>query len=828
MNWTSRPQLISFIRDHRSTLPHSYALRTARPGLAPDSFCLTKAVTDPKFAEQGADDSEQVNMAFESETFLGLAAPAAPGLDRTSDGGASRLRSRSEAGGKPQAAQRHLPSRPEPLGWPGRRPELPARLLRLAHPRQHQLPHQPLQFATPPKRSDSMPSPSSQPLPLCLPATLSSAASAAATTATPPAAVSAASSSSSAVVAQGGDEADIGTDGSRAAALQDGYDQVVFEFTKVPAEDFAREITLMFLPVFTAIQPDELTSVAWHGRDKELRAPNVVKFTRVFNHVNFWVQKCILETTSLSNRATVLAHFIKIAKKLYELQNLHGTFAVVAALQSQPIFRLKKTWSSLPRKHVEAFERLSDLFSANSNHERLRRLMQDIRQPVIPYLGLYMNDLVYIDTCHPSTGGLESQARKDKMNNICRVLSDYQQSQYSFQSKEHVRRYLEGQTYIEEMQSFVEAANYKTSRDLEPHDSGGSGGGGLVAASGAGIHQHDSLRLPEGSEPGHRGRLDSQGSDSRTSAGHRKSKSFSDASVVGCCSATPVQQAGVQRHLTIGPNSEIHHRNLIDDSPAFATGCACAVTPAASAACDRSLGQLSSCSQSPNASATPLMSGLAVRGAASVAPNRQIEEALRMAPVICQGALQRKVVYKSGRKQTRSSYVRFWAELVVTENGSHPLIRLYAAAKPFASDRREDFKRQCKKQQDLSDASVVVFENTSQCSDPEHTFQINFDLSDRVGSFRLNSSEGKFCSYKYRVSPGSRRQTRDFWVAQIKRAIQQSKKEKSLIDFEEDSAEAGAAAAAPSGVAAKRAAAGNLNNNRSESSLHVIEESTQL
>uniref|UniRef100_A0A1I8IA02 Uncharacterized protein n=1 Tax=Macrostomum lignano TaxID=282301 RepID=A0A1I8IA02_9PLAT len=214
MNWTSRPQLISFIRDHRSTLPHSYALRTARPGLAPDSFCLTKAVTDPKFAEQGADDSEQVNMAFESRQRLRAltahrtAAPRACGPDP-----------------RPEV------DRPEPLGWPGRRPDLPARLLRLAHPRQHQLPHQPLQFATPPKRSDSMPSPSSQPLPLCLPAALSSAASAAATTATPPAAVSAASSSSSAVVAQGGDEADSGTDGSRAAALQDGYDQVVFEFT---------------------------------------------------------------------------------------------------------------------------------------------------------------------------------------------------------------------------------------------------------------------------------------------------------------------------------------------------------------------------------------------------------------------------------------------------------------------------------------------------------------------------------------------------------------------------------------------------------------------
>uniref|UniRef100_A0A1I8F6N4 Ras-GEF domain-containing protein n=1 Tax=Macrostomum lignano TaxID=282301 RepID=A0A1I8F6N4_9PLAT len=417
MNWTSR-QLISFIRDHRSTLPHSYALRTARPGLAPDSFCLTKA-----------------------ETFLSDIAAAVRDLTAHRTAAlAPAVQIRGRRSRKPQAAQRHPPSRPEPSAGPAAGLTYRPDSFRLAHPRQHQLPHQPLQFATPPKRSDSMPSPSSQPLPLCLPATLSRIRRR--TTATPPAAVSAASSSSSAVVAQGGDEADIGTDGSRAAALQDGYDQV-------PAEDFAREITLMFLPVFTAIQPDELTSVAWHGRDKELRA-------QMF----------------LSNRATVLAHFIKIAKKLYELQNLHGTFAVVAALQSQPIFRLKKTWSSLPRKHVEAFERLSDLFSANSNTR---------------------DCAVSCRTSGSPTGGLESQARKDKMNNICRVLSDYQQSQYSFQSKEHVRRYLEGQTYIEEMQSFVEAANYKTSRDLEPHDSGGSGGGGLVAASGAGIHQHDSL-----------------------------------------------------------------------------------------------------------------------------------------------------------------------------------------------------------------------------------------------------------------------------------------------------------------------------------------------
>uniref|UniRef100_A0A1I8FNR9 Ras-GEF domain-containing protein n=1 Tax=Macrostomum lignano TaxID=282301 RepID=A0A1I8FNR9_9PLAT len=518
--------------------------------------------------------------------------------------------------------------------------------------------------------------------------------------------------------------------------------------------DFAREITLVPALVFTSHPAGRADQRGLARPGQGAARPNVVKFTRVFNHVNFWVQKCILETTSLSNRATVLAHFIKIAKKLYELQNLHGTFAVVAALQSQPIFRLKKTWSSLPRKHVEAFERLS-----NSNHERLRRLMQDIRQPVIPYLGLYMNDLVYIDTCHPSTGGLESQARKDKMNKHLRVLSDYQQSQYSFQSKEHVRRYLEGQTYIEEMQSFVEAANYKTSRDLEPPRLRRQWRG---AVCGRFWRRHPPARLAAAARKlraGPPGPSGQSGLRLQTSAGHRKSKSFSDA------------RLRMRGH------------------------------PGRVGRLRRSLGQLSSCQSVAQrvGDSADVRPGCPRR--ASVAPNRQNRRGAQNGASDLPGRAPAQVVYKSGRKQTRSSYVRFWAEL-------SPADRLYAAAKPFASDRREDFKRQCKKQQDLSDASVVVFENTSQCSDPEHTFQINFDLSDRVGQLPAELLGGKFCSYKYRVSPGSRRQTRDFWVAQIKRAIQQSKRRSRSSTSRRTRAEAGAAAAAPSGVAGEAGGCG--------------------
>lgn len=81
---------------------------------------------------------------------------------------------------------------------------------------------------------------------------------------------------------------------------------------RISAEELANQLTLLDFQVFSAIRADELKSCSWTKKNKQTVAPNIVAFTRRFNHTSFWTVQEILSEEHPRQRADVLSHFIKV------------------------------------------------------------------------------------------------------------------------------------------------------------------------------------------------------------------------------------------------------------------------------------------------------------------------------------------------------------------------------------------------------------------------------------------------------------------------------------------------------------------------------------
>ncbi|XP_012576788.1 PREDICTED: ras-specific guanine nucleotide-releasing factor RalGPS1 [Condylura cristata] len=517
------------------------------------------------------------------------------------------------------------------------------------------------------------------------------------------------------------------------------YDAVVFDVLKVTPEEFASQITLMDIPVFKAIQPEELASCGWSKKEKHSLAPNVVAFTRRFNQVSFWVVREILTAQTLKIRAEILSHFVKIAKKLLELNNLHSLMSVVSALQSAPIFRLTKTWALLNRKDKTTFEKLDYLMSKEDNYKRTREYIRSLKMvPSIPYLGIYLLDLIYIDSAYPASGSImENEQRSNQMNNILRIIADLQVScSYDhLTTLPHVQKYLKSVRYIEELQKFVEDDNYKLSLRIEP----GSSSPRLVSSK-------EDLAGP---------------SAGTSSARFGRRPTCPDASVAGGLPTPPVprhrkshslgnnmmcQLSVVESKSATFPSEKARH--LLDDSVLEPRSPRRGLPLTSSSAVTNGLSLGSSESSEFS---EEMSSGLESRGRlyATLGPNWRVpvRNSPRTrscvyspaGPCICapgssaavptmEGPLRRKTLLKEGRRPALSSWTRYW----VTLAGS---TLLYYGAKSLRGTDRKHYKSTPGKK-----VSVVGW-MVQLPDDPEHPdiFQLNNPDKGNVYKFQAGS-----------------------------------------------------------------------------------------
>ncbi|XP_034126688.1 ras-specific guanine nucleotide-releasing factor RalGPS1 isoform X1 [Drosophila guanche] len=517
-------------------------------------------------------------------------------------------------------------------------------------------------------------------------------------------------------------------------------DAVIMSALRVPADVLANQITLLDFPVFALIQPDELSSCAWTKKDKHVVTPNIVAFTKRFNHTSFWTVQEILNGEQPKQRAETMTHFIKVAKKLHELNNLHSLFAIISAMQSASIYRLKKTWACLSKKDRQSFERLSDIFSDQNNWANLRAYLESLRLPCIPYLGLFLTDLIYIDLAHPHKGGLEPEQRRNKMNNILRVISNYQQSDYKqLQPHEATQKYLTSIRYIEELQNIFEEDQYKRSLNLEPASPSGPSSSSCSSKESFNVETVTpalgclnlspaktigSMRMASGTKfvPGHR-KCRSLGTKFRSSSLPRNFAQKCQCCIVmiapgiGTISNKRCRCRGIfgkiathghgdghphQLHLELDQGAVPRH-HLLDDSV------------------------LEHSDALSNADLTSLESaeGILCDFTGSECDLMSPEAAAAM-----QGCVRRKTVQKEGRKPAVASWQRYWLQIWANS-------LVYFPPKSFKGSERSDFKREPCKVCPLDGWYAHVSDNTKH----KNTFELYHRTLGTVYKFRTDSPQ---------------------------------------------------------------------------------------
>ena len=237
------------------------------------------------------------------------------------------------------------------------------------------------------------------------------------------------------------------------------------ELLKESPESIAEQLTQLCSEIFSQIQPEEFEKCAFEKKDKSSRTPYIYKFQDFFNRTSAWVTKSILDLSlTEKQRAEMITHFIKVAKKLFEHKNFHCLMAVVVSLERKAIYRLKRTWKRVECK--KTLDNLSEIITYDNNYEKLWAVLTKSDVPCIPYLGLYTKRLVELD----AAANLVTEG-PDPREVSAKLITDIQyyqhsQSVYSLREIPHVKCLLEKELrdcYLDELERFFEAGITKIS-----------------------------------------------------------------------------------------------------------------------------------------------------------------------------------------------------------------------------------------------------------------------------------------------------------------------------------------------------------------------------
>uniref|UniRef100_A0A8C5I8V4 Ras-specific guanine nucleotide-releasing factor 1-like n=1 Tax=Gouania willdenowi TaxID=441366 RepID=A0A8C5I8V4_GOUWI len=212
-------------------------------------------------------------------------------------------------------------------------------------------------------------------------------------------------------------------------------------FESHSALEIAEQLTMLDHLVFKVIPYEEFFGQGWMKNEKNERTPYIMKTTKHFNDISNRIATEILHWDDVNNRVAVIEKWVAVADICRCLHNYNAVLEITSSLNRSSIFRLKKTWLKVSKQTKTVIDKLQKLVSSEGRFKNLREALKNCDPPCVPYLGMYLTDLAFIEEGTPNytEDNLVNFSKMRMISHIIREIRQFQQTAYKVDYQPKVR-----------------------------------------------------------------------------------------------------------------------------------------------------------------------------------------------------------------------------------------------------------------------------------------------------------------------------------------------------------------------------------------------------
>uniref|UniRef100_A0A3Q0T3M6 Ras protein specific guanine nucleotide releasing factor 1 n=1 Tax=Amphilophus citrinellus TaxID=61819 RepID=A0A3Q0T3M6_AMPCI len=231
-------------------------------------------------------------------------------------------------------------------------------------------------------------------------------------------------------------------------------------FENHSALEIAEQLTLLDHLVFKVIPYEEFFGQGWMKNDKNEKTPYIMRTTKHFNDMSNLIATEILHCDDVVTRVAVIEKWVAVADICRCLHNYNAVLEITSSLNRSSVFRLKKTWLKVSKQTKALIDKLQKLVSSEGRFKNLREALKNCDPPCVPYLGMYLTDLAFIEEGTPNytEDNLVNFSKMRMISHIIREIRQFQQTAYKIDLQPKVAQYLLDKSSVLDEESMYEAS----------------------------------------------------------------------------------------------------------------------------------------------------------------------------------------------------------------------------------------------------------------------------------------------------------------------------------------------------------------------------------